>query len=103
MANGEEIPNLGENLLPVMMADGSYRGLRAQVADVSKPLQAVRSLVRTGHVVVFGGGEDGTENYVYNKITGNMTPVKDDGVNYVMGMHIVPKKEAGFGRPAANP
>ena len=103
IANGDEIPNLGEKLLPVMTVDGSYRGLRAQVADVSKALQSVRSLVRAGHVVVFGGGEDGSENYIVNKYSGETTPVKDDGVNYLMGMYIVPKKDAGFGRPAASP
>ena len=69
VANGEEIPNLGEKLLPVMTLEGSRKGMRAQVADVSKPLQAVRSLVRTGHIVVFGDGEDGMQNYVVNKTT----------------------------------
>ena len=103
IANGDEIPNLGEKLLPVVTVDGSYRGLRAQVADVGKALQSERSLVRAGHVVVFGGGEDGSDNYIVNKFSGEATPVEDDGVNYLMGMYIVPKKEAGFGRQAANP
>ena len=35
VANGEEIPNLGEKLMPVVTAEGTWRGLRAQVADVS--------------------------------------------------------------------
>ena len=103
VANGEEIPNLGEKLLPIMTLEGNCRGMRAQVADVSKPLQAVRSLVRTGHLVVFGDGEDGTQSYVINKATGEVMNVKDDGVNYLMGMYVIPRAEAGFGRPAATP
>ena len=103
VANGEEIPNLGEKLMPVLTAEGSRRGLRAQVADVSKPLQAVRALVKTGHAVVFGGGENGDENYVVNKLTGEVNWLRDDGLNYLMGMWIIPKAEAGFGWQAAHP
>ena len=32
--------------------------------------------------------------------------VKDDGVNYLMGMYVIPKAEmqaAGFGRPVTQP
>ena len=101
VANGEEIPNLGEKLMAIMTAEGSVRGMLAQVADVSKPLQAVRSLVRAGHLVVFGDGENGDENYIYNKFSGERTAVTDDGINYLMGMWIVPPGEASsqpFGR-----
>ena len=84
--------------MAVMTAEGSVRGLLAQVADVSKPLQAVRSLVRAGHIVVFGDGEDGSENYIVNKITGDYTAVADDGINYLMGMWVIPPDEQPFHR-----
>ena len=99
VANGEEIPNHGDKLLPVVTAEGSWRGMLAQVADVSKALESVRALVRSGHVVVFGDGDGGLEHYVYNKATGETNFVRDDGVNYFMPLHIVPRAEAGFGRP----
>ena len=99
IADGTEIPNLGEKLMPVVTAEGTWKGLRAQVADVSKALQSVRSLVRSGHVVVFGDGEDGSESYIVNKFTGECTAVKDDGVNYLLGLHIAPRSESGFVRP----
>ena len=72
----------------------------AQVAGVSEPLQAVRSLVRAGHVVIFGDGENGDENYIYNKFSGETTAVTDDGTNYLMGMWVVPPDGASqpFGR-----
>ena len=86
--------------MAVMTAEGSVRGMLAQVADVSKPLQAVRSLVRAGHLVVFGDGEHGDDNCIYNKATGEQTAVTDDGINYLMGMWIIPPSEASqpFGR-----
>ena len=99
VANGEEIPNLGEKLLPVVTNEGSWRGMVAQVADVTKALQSVRALVRAGHVVVFGDGDCGADHYIYNKVTGETNFVKDDGVNYLMSLHIAPRAEAGFGRP----
>ena len=62
VANGDEIPNLGEKLLPVVTNEGSWRGMLAQVADVSTALQSVRALVKSGHVVVFGDESGGPEN-----------------------------------------
>ena len=69
---------------------------------MSKPLQAVRSLIRTGHAVVFCDGENGDEHYVVNRITGEINEVKDDGVNYLMGMYVIPKEAMAmhFARPA---
>ena len=103
IANGDEIPNLGEKLMPVVTAEGAWKGLLAQVADISKALQSVRSLVRAGHAVVFGDDDDegGTCSYIVNKVTGEYTSVKDDGVNYFLGLYIAPKHEAGFVRPEA--
>ena len=72
---------------------GSVRGMLAQVADVSKPLQAVRSLVRAGHVVVFGDGDNGDENYIYNKVSGECTSVTDGGINYLLAMLTIPPGE----------
>ena len=45
----------------VVTAEGSWKGMRAQVADVSKLLQSARSLVTAGLIVVFGDGEDGSQ------------------------------------------
>lgn len=58
-ANEDEIRNLGEKLMPVVAHKGSWRGLRDQVADVSKALQSVRVLVIAGQRVVFADGDDG--------------------------------------------
>ena len=88
-------------MLPVVTAKGSWKGLHAQVADVSKPLQSVRTLVQAGHVVIFGDAADGCAHYIVNKVTGEMTAVRDDGINYLLGLYIAPLQESGFARPEA--
>ena len=60
------------------------------MAEVTKALQSVRGLVKAGHLVVFGDGEDGCQHYILNKITGEVNNVADDGINYLMRMHVVP-------------
>ena len=34
IADGNEIPNLGEKLLPIMTREGTWRSLKAEVADI---------------------------------------------------------------------
>ena len=78
-------------------------GLQAQVAEVSKALQSVCALAKAGHMVIFGHGDDAQSHYVYNKFIGETNEVNVDGINYIMGMHVVPPNDAGFGRPAPYP
>ena len=68
---------------------------------MSKALQSVRSLVKAGHLVVFGDGEDGCNHYVLNKFSGEVNRVNDDGINYLMKLHIAPRAASPFGGPAA--
>ena len=86
VANGDEIPNLG---FSVVTEEGTVRGMRPQVVDVSKALQSVRALVRTGHVVVFGDGENDADHYSLNRATGESSMVRDDGLNYLMTLYVV--------------
>ena len=90
VANCDEIPNLGENFFSVVTEEGTVRGMRLQAADVPKALQAVRTLGRTGHVVVFGDGENGEDHYILNRDTGEVDTVRDEGSNYLMRLYVVP-------------
>ena len=100
IADGNEIQNLGEKMLPVMTREGTWRGLQAEVADIARALQSVRSLVKTGHKVVFGDGANGTEHYIQNVMTGEVNAVEDDGQNYLMTYLIAPKDvSASFAGP----
>jgi len=104
-ANGHSIPNLGQKRMAIFTAEGTLRGYTSQCADVSKPLQSVRHLVKTGHAVVF----DDAGSYIWNKSTNETNQIVDDGINYSMKAWIVPPKQigaakefeaAGFARPA---
>jgi len=85
-ANGQPIANLGQKRMPVVTAEGTLRGYTSQCADVSKPLQSVRHLVRTGHAVIF----DDQGSYICNKTTGELNAIVDDGINYSMPLWVVP-------------
>ena len=85
-ANGHVIPNLGQKRMPVVTSEGTLRGYTTQCADVPKPLQSVRHLVRNGHVVVV----DDEGSFICNKNTGEYNQINDDGINYNMAVWVVP-------------
>ena len=89
VASGDTLPNLGEKKMAVMTAEGTLRGYTSQCADVSKPLQAVRALLESKHAVCFGLG-DGDDHLVINKVSGEINRLRDDGINYLQDLLIVP-------------
>ena len=90
LANSDTLPNLGEKRMAVLTAEGTLRGYGSQCADVSKPLQAVRSLVRSKHAVCFGLGDNDDEHLIINKVTGEINRMRDDGINYLQDLLIIP-------------
>jgi hypothetical protein len=104
VANGDEIDNLGEKTIPVVTDDGWLQGVYTQVAGVTTPLSSVRQMNKAGYVVVF----DGDQSFMMNKVNGNVNMIVDNGINYTMGMYVIPKTEfskmeadyAGFQRQA---
>ena len=72
--------------MPVVTAEGTLRGYTSQCADVSKPLQSVRHLVRIGNAVVF----DDQGCFIVNKDSGEVNAIVDDGINYTMPLWVVP-------------
>jgi hypothetical protein len=93
-ATGEEIPNLGEVLLPMMTMEGTKRSMRMQAAEVSKPLASVKRICEAGHTVVF----DETGSFMYNKHTGEVNYFREESGNYMLDVWIPPSKATGFGR-----
>ncbi len=89
VASGDTLPNLGEKKMAVLTAEGTLRGYTSQCADVSKPLQAVRALLESKHAVCFGLG-DGDDHLVINKVSGEINRLRDDGINYLQDLLIVP-------------
>jgi hypothetical protein len=92
-ANGGELPNLGQRLMACLTEENTLRGMVQQVADVTKPLEAVRADVKSGHAVVFDddGTGRGMGSYMINKTTGEVNMIRDDGYDYIMRRWLIPK------------
>ena len=94
-ANGGKIMNLGQQHIPVLLANGSRSVLTFQVADVSRPPMSIARLCEMGNRVLFGANG----GVILNLQTGDVTPfVKEEGV-YTFELWIPPASEAPFGRP----
>jgi hypothetical protein len=89
VANGDELDNLGEKVLPVVTDEGTIRAVQPQLANVTASLTSVRQLYGSGHMVVF----DGPESFIMNKTSGEINMIQDNGVNYTIGMWVIPKDE----------
>ena len=92
VANMETIPNLGEKKFAVLTKEGTLRGYQTQCAEVvpGKPLQAVRALLGSRHAVCFGLGEADDQHVIINKVSGEINFMRDDGINYIQDLLIVP-------------
>ena len=93
-ATGEEIPNLGEVMLPMVTIEGSRRSMKMQAAEVSRPLASVKRICEAGHTVVF----DQTGSFMYNKRTGEVNYFREDSGNYIMDVWVPPADEEDFAR-----
>jgi len=85
-ATGEPIPNLGDIKLPMIMREGTSRGMLMRAAPVSKPLASVKKICQAGHAVIFD--EEGS--YIINKTTGEMNWMREDDGNYMLDAWVPP-------------
>ncbi len=92
-AGSDTLPNLGEKFMAVLTKEGTVRGFGAQCADVAEPLESVRQLLGNKHCVLFGLGPNESEHLIINKVTGEVTAMRDDGINYLHDMIIIPPDE----------
>ncbi len=60
------------------------------MADVAGSLQSVRALKNTGHAVCFGLGPDGNDNLIINRHSGEINRMRDDGINFLQDMLVIP-------------
>ena len=78
VANGVQIPNLGEREFTGVTAERPMKSVVAQVCDVNRGLLSVRKITRSGNRVVW----DNEGSDIENKTTGEVTRLKDDGGMY---------------------
>ena len=100
-ASSTEIPNLGEQTLPVVTVDGRSANVKYQSADVSRALNSVSEICD-------GGGPDGQlvlfskyGGQILNLQTGCRTPFEREEGIYTLGMWVRPQsgEASGFPRP----
>ena len=101
-AGSEDLVNLGEKKIAVLTTEGTLRGFHSQIAEVSSPLESVRQLLGSKHCVLFGLGEDEEEHLIINKLTGEVNRLRDDGINYLHDMLVVPPDEVANVQDAIN-
>ncbi len=92
-AGDEDLPNLGQKRMAVLTPEVTLRGFESQCAKVSAPLESVRQLLKSKHCVLFGLGENEDEHLIVNKLTGEVNRMRDDGINYLHDLLIVPPDE----------
>ena len=91
-ANGERIPNEGEQRVSFVTREGQKKGIVFQVAPVNKPLGSVSKIVHKGHRVVFDDGPGAS--YILNKQTGQKTELTERN-----GVYVLDAWTPAFGRP----
>jgi hypothetical protein len=103
VANGDEIDNLGEQILDIVTSTGAETQVKYQSADVSRPLNAVSEICDAGGLrgqhVIFGR----TGGAIINLDTGRTTPFPREGGIYTLDFWVKPasdeKLASGFTRP----
>ena len=100
-ASGKPLPNLGEKRCDAYFGDSpTMRGLRMQVADISRPLLSVSRAVDSGCGVVFDQGW----SYIEDKGIGEKTSLVRKGGLYVLDNWVKAKKSGtGLGSPFGGP
>ena len=88
-ATGGPIPNLGEQLLPLMTPEGTLRSMTFQAAPVDRALGSVKRMCASGHRVVF----DDEGSYVWNKMTGEINWFREENGNYLLDCWVMPNAE----------
>ncbi len=94
VANGYQIPNLGERQFLGITEEGGHRGVVAQICAVNKNLMCVSKIAKQGNRVVFD--DDGS--YVEDKASGEKTWMHNVDGMYVLKLWVSKKssKAAGF-------
>ena len=98
-ASGEEIPNFGQVVLPIVTRERSLKTITFQAAGVAKPLLSAERLNQSGQLVIF----DGDQSCIINKQTHEVMALRREEGNFMLDVWIPPASMAekmGFQRPA---
>ena len=65
-----------------------------QMAEVSRPLAAVKRICEAGHIVVF----DDEDSYMCNQTTHEINFFREESCNFLFDVWVVPNDGQDFGR-----
>ena len=92
VADGSQIPHLGEKEFEAYTEAGLWRNMTAQVTEVNKALLSVSRMVKAGNRVVF----DSDGSYIEHKSSGEWTPLEETRGIYKVKMWIPKDQESLF-------
>ena len=85
-ATGEDIPNFGEIILPVITRERQLKSITFQAAGVAKPLLSAEKLNKSGQLVIF----DGDQSCIINKSTYEVMALRREEGNFMLDVWIPP-------------
>ena len=83
-ATGSKIENYGEKKVYGQLDDGTGVSMKMQCADVKKTLGSVHRVNQNGNVIIL----DGTDSFMYNKITGKATKIEYENGQYFFNIWV---------------
>ena len=86
------IANEGEQILNVLMEDGTPANVKYQIAQIRRPLNSVSEICDGGNQVIFGRGG----GLIYNIQSGRQTFFRREGGIYTMEFWVKPPSNAPF-------
>ena len=88
-ASKDKLPNLGQQILSVVLEDGQDSNVKSQIAGISRPLSSVSEICDSGNQVIFGrsGG------MVLNLSTGKETHFARENGVYILEFWVKPNSE----------
>ena len=94
VANGQRVPNVGQQKVQFTLDDGQPANILFQIAEIERPLISASALAANGNSVVFNhkGGA-----IIHDK-TGRRTELHKRGGIYVLHMWVREDPEQGFAR-----
>ena len=95
VANGQRVPNIGQQAVQFATDDGQVANIWFQTAEIDRPLISASALAASGNSVVFN--QKGTT--IIHEKSGRRTILHKRGGIYVLHMWVRENPEQGFARP----
>ena len=95
VANGQRVPNIGQQAVQFATDDGQVANIWFQTAEIDRPLISASALAASGNSVVFNQ-KGGT---IIHEKSGRRTNLHKRGGIYVLHMWVRENPEQGFARP----